>query len=329
MEVTRELVARLPIMTDPNLLVGAGTLDDAGVYKLTDQLALVMTLDLFPPVVDDPLHYGRIAAVNSLSDVFAMGGTPLAAMNIFCYPFNDIPPDVAGEVLMGGSQKIQEAGAVLAGGHTMRDTEFKYGLAVIGTIHPDKIARNQGALVGDDLILTKALGIGIITTAVKQRLDESLVKAPLEQAIASMEQLNKEASLSMMEVGVHAATDVTGFGLLGHGWEMAENSDVALEISASTLPVIPGTLELLRKGALSGGSKKNRSYLQPRSQVEDGSEELFDIACDAQTSGGLLIALPADKSSLLLEKLKERGVEGYKIGKVVEPRGNIRVFFNS
>jgi selenide,water dikinase len=317
MEATRELVAGLPIITNPNLLVGADTLDDAGVYKISEDMALVLTLDLFPPVVDDPLHYGRISAVNSLSDVYAMGGTPIAVMNIFTYPFHEVAPEVGRQILLGGGEKIKEAGAVLAGGHTMRDSEFKYGLSVVGTVHPQKIIKNMGAKEGDDLVLTKPLGIGIITTAIKKELiDEE--NPTLQKAIQSMEQLNRASAEAMQETGVHAATDVTGFGLLGHAYTMAQNSKVSFEFFSEKIPIIPGSLDFLNKGAWSGGSQKNKETVEKITEKAKGiSEELFKIACDAQTSGGMFVSIASEKTKKFLETLRKKGVEGHIIGRVL------------
>lgn len=306
------------MISSEKLLVGAGTLDDAGVYQLDESTGLVLTVDLFPPVVDDPLHYGRIAAANSLSDVYAMGGTPLAALNIFTYPFEEISSDIAAEILRGGLEKIGEAGAVLAGGHTMRDTEIKYGLAVIGRVSPDEIVANAGARPGDVLFLTKPLGIGIITTAQKKDLIDESNQSWLEGAIEVMETLNRVGGEVMAQVGVHGATDITGFGLVGHALEMATASEVTLEIDGSALPLLPGTMELLNQGCLSGGSVKNRATLEGDTHFLTPPSSRYDVACDAQTSGGLLIAVAREKAEDLSQKLQAQGLYHHPIGRVLD-----------
>ncbi|RME02405.1 MAG: selenide, water dikinase SelD [Planctomycetota bacterium] len=328
MEATRDLVSKLPQIANDKLLVGSGTLDDASVYQLHKDLAIVLTVDLFPPVVDSPLHYGRIAAANSLSDVYAMGGEPMAVMNIFTYPFEQIKAEIAAEILQGGAEKAQEAGAVLAGGHTMRDTEIKYGLAVVGHIHPQKIFQNSTAQAGDDLVLTKPLGIGVITTALKK---EILTEEDhrLKRALEVMERLNAKASQAMRQVEAHAATDITGFGLLGHAWEMASASGVSLEIYASKLPVLEGTEELLKKGCLSGGSKKNRKAIEKHLQQQTEENALLDIACDAQTSGGLLISLEPSRTKALLQTLQQAGQTAWKIGKVLPADNEPKIYWKT
>ena len=290
------MVAKLFSQTSSKLLVGADTLDDAAAYQLSPTQALLFTVDLFPPVVENPRKYGRIAAANSLSDIFAMGGEPFLALNIFAFPPKEIPPSVVEEILKGGMEKVEEAGAILAGGHTMRDEEVKYGLCVAGFAHPEKIITNSNAQPGDVLLLTKPLGTGILTTALKKGLLESEKDwQALEVAMDVMEQLNQKAAQAMVEVGAHSATDVTGFGLLGHALEMAEASQVTLEIWANALPLLPRVRELLQKDTLSGGSKRNQKVLESKVKGKEADPDLFAIACDAQTSGGLLIALEENK----------------------------------
>lgn len=314
----------LPPPTDPNLLVGTNTADDAGVYRLSDDLALVQTVDFFTPVVDDPYWFGAIAAANALSDVYAMGGTPLTALNIAAFPVGVLPLDVLAEILRGGAEKVLEAGVTLVGGHTVDDPEPKYGLAVTGTIHPDRIITNAGARVGDVLVLTKPLGSGIATTAIKQ----GRAPAPLQEAvIATMARLNRAAAAAMVEVGVHAATDVTGFGLLGHLAEMAAGSGLAAGVSAGSVPLLAGVLDLAGEGVVPGGTYRNLDSLDGRLTVDAGvSERQRLVLGDAQTSGGLLIAVSPDRLEALLAALNRRGESGAPIGRMTaEHAGSITV----
>jgi len=300
-----QVLRQLPKITDPRLLVGTSTADDAAVYRLTEDLALVQTVDVFTPVVDDPYHYGAISAANALSDVYAMGGRPLLALNIVGFPRAKLPLSVLEEILRGGADKASEAGVLIAGGHSIDDPEPKYGLAVTGTVRPDKVIRNVGARGGDQLILTKPLGIGVLTTGIKQGKTSS---AAVAEAIRIMETLNREASEAMVEVGVHAATDVTGYGLLGHLYEMTSGSRVRARIWSSRVPILQEATRLVLDGAIAGGTSRNFEYLKPRvtfAGMDEGDQLLL---CDAQTSGGLLIAVAADRLDALTSALQRRGV---------------------
>lgn len=303
--------------------MGTGTIDDAAVYRLTDEMAIVQTVDVFTPVVDDPYHYGAISAANALSDIYAMGAKPLLALNIVGFPRGKLPMSVLEQILRGGSDKTIEAGAIIAGGHSIDDPEPKYGLAVTGVVRPDRIVKNVGALPGDQLVLTKPLGIGVITTGIKQ---EKTSAAALDEAITVMEQLNREASEAMIEVGIHAATDVTGFGLLGHLHEMTSGSRVTARISFARVPVLEEARSLVRRGAIAGGTSRNYEYLRPR--VAFSGVDEFDeiILCDAQTSGGLLMAVPRERLESLQAALRRRKIEPAHIGEITgEGDGRIEV----
>ncbi len=314
-----------PLPRDPNVLVATETYDDAGVYRLTDELALVQTVDFFTPVVDDPYLFGQIAAANALSDVYAMGGRPLTALNIVGFPRERLGPEVLAEILRGGAEKVREAGAVLLGGHTVDDDEPKYGLAVTGLVHPDRVLTNAGARPGDQLVLTKPLGVGVITTALKRGA------APPEAVAAAVEAmcaLNAAAAEEAQAVRAHACTDVTGFGLLGHAREMAAGSGVSLRLWADRVPLLPGSLELAEAGHICGGSRNNRRYLEPCVTFAPGVSEVMQaLLGDAITSGGLLIAVPAQRAQELLDRLHDRGVSAAAlVGEVVEgPEGQILV----
>jgi selenide,water dikinase len=300
------------------LLVGISTGDDAGVYRLTPDLAVVNTVDFFTPVVDDPFTYGQIAAANSMSDIYAMGGTPRTALNIVCWPQTGLPPQMLGEILRGGAEKAQEAGAVVVGGHTVADEEVKYGMAVTGTIDPNRIVRNVGAQAGDVLVLTKALGTGVLMTAFKRdRLPADFYDA----AVKSMVELNAAASAAMLKYKVHAATDITGFGLAGHAYGMAQGSGVTLVFEESDLPLLPGALELCRAGMIPGGGARNRQYYAPFMHISDEiADAMADLAFDPQTSGGLLIALPEADAVKLLSELQYSGNLDAAIVGRVEPQ---------
>ena len=285
------------------MLVGTEIPDDAGVYRLGNDLAIVMTVDFFTPIVDDAWTYGEIAAANALSDVYAMGGEPFAALNVAAFPAKseELPLSVLGEILEGGCHKAAEAGVVIIGGHTIDDPEPKYGLAVIGRVHPDRIVRKGGAQPGDRLILTKPLGTGILTTALKQgRIEDSA----LEEAVRSMTTLNRDAARAMQAVGVHAATDVTGFGLLGHLAEMLREPGRGAALSVAAVPTLPGARDLAASGVVPGGTRKNLDAVAPRlksaASVTDTDRLLL---ADAQTSGGLLIAVPPARRHELIERL--------------------------
>lgn len=304
----------MPKVNDPNLLVGITTADDAAVYRLTPDIAIVETVDFFTAVVDDPYTFGQIAAANALSDIYAMGARPLFALNIVGFPSKTLPLKVLEEILRGGSDKVVEAGINIVGGHSIDDPEPKYGLVVTGIVHPDKIVANSTAKAGDSLILTKPLGIGIITTAIKR---EKASQAAIDKAVSVMSALNKNASEAMIEVGVSAATDITGFGLLGHLLEMAQGSSVGARIYLHMVPVIEETWGYAQDGIVPGGSMANLEFVSPSVRWAGGiSEEAKLILSDAQTSGGMLISVPKEKEAILLNELRERGVQGAVIGEI-------------
>jgi selenide,water dikinase len=286
------------------------------VFRLREDLAIVNTVDFFTPIVDDPYTFGAISAANSISDVYAMGGVPKTAMNIVCFPQKDLDKEILGEILRGGADKAAEAGVVVVGGHTVDDPELKYGMSVTGIVDPRRVVRNVGALAGDALLLTKPLGTGILSTALKRgALDE----AGFDVAVRSMAMLNKSAAEAMLGYDVHAATDVTGFALLGHAHEMAYGSGVTLEMVAADLPVFPGVERLVAGGYLTGGCKRNRSYLEGKVAVAPSvSEERAEAAFDPQTSGGLLISVPETQAKSLLADLVARGLgDSRVIGRAV------------
>jgi len=304
----------LPQSTHPDLLIGFNKADDAGVYRLDERTALVQTVDFFPPIVDDPYSFGQIAAANALSDVFAMGGRPLTALNIVGFPLGTMPPHVLTDMLRGGSDKVEEAGAVVVGGHSIKDKELKYGLAITGVVDPNRIVTNAGARPGDQLFLTKALGTGIITTAIKR----NAVSVELTQlVVAQMAALNRTAAELMLQHDVHAATDVTGFGLLGHALEMAQASGVSLRLFANILPILPEALWLAGEGFNPGGADDNRSYLQDKIRIDNRVEKnLQQVLFDPQTSGGLLIAIPPARAEEFSKALQAGGLWDKVIGEV-------------
>ena len=300
-------------MKHPDLLVGGDTRDDAAVYRIGDNTALVLTVDFFPPIIDDPFSFGEIAVANSLSDVYAMGGRPLVALNIVGFPA-EAPKEILGEILRGGHAKAQEADCIIIGGHTVDDKEPKYGLAVVGTVEPGREITNAGCQPGDNLILTKPLGTGIITTAAKQDATEPGV---VDGAVAVMSTLNRAASEAMIKVGVNACTDITGFGLIGHLNPMMVASDTAARINASRVPVIPGTLDLIAKGIAPAGTRRNLKEVGKKVLWhENVSEDTKILLADAQTSGGLLISIAPERMDGLLRELGQAGVEGVAVGEV-------------
>jgi selenide,water dikinase len=287
-----ELVCALPVDADPNLLVGLAPADDAAVYRLDDERALVFTVDFFPPIVDDPADFGAIAATNALNDIFAMGATPLVALSVAAFP-EALPGAAVAAVLGGAAAKVREAGGVLAGGHTLRDEEPLYGLAVVGTVSPDAIWTKGGAEPGDQLYLTKPLGTGLVVHGRKEgRVDDETLAPVIEQ----MKLLNAEVAALLRGIGPHAVTDVTGFGLLGHAYELASRSGVRVELDANLLPVIPAALELARAGVATGGDSRNREYVGDALEVDGVSAEQLTVAFDPQTAGGLLVSLPPGKT---------------------------------
>jgi selenide, water dikinase len=310
-----QVLRHLPAVNDPNLLVGTET--HAGVYRLTDELAIVQTIDFFPPVVNDPFIYGQIAAANALSDVYAMGGQPRTALNLVGYPDDKEPLDWLGEILRGGAERCQTAGAVVVGGHTVRDVEIKFGLSVTGTIHPQRILTNAAARPGDRLVMTKALGTGFVTTAHKA---DACPKELFDVACASMVQLNAVGRDAMLEVGAHAATDITGFGLAGHAYEMAQGSKTTLVFELSRLPLLPGAERLARRPYLTRASATNASYVAPGLRIEGKPDPVrLEFFYDAQTSGGLLISVPAEKAEALVASAQAKGsAVACIVGEVVE-----------
>ena len=320
--VLAQLLGDLHVLQDPKLLVGFDKSDDASVYQVTEDLALVQTVDFFPPIADDPYTFGAIAAANALSDVYAMGGEPRLALNIMAVP-KDLPREAVHEILRGGYEKAYEAGVIITGGHSILDPEPKYGLAVTGFVHPQKVLTNSGARPGDVLLLTKPLGIGVLTTANKAGLLEPETLAYANQLMTT---LNKVARDVMVQYRVHACTDVTGFGLLGHGTEMAQGSGVELHIDTAGITVIPAALEFARMGVLPEGMYRNRSFAE--AQVDPGSVplELQDLLYDPQTSGGLLMAVHPEDADALLAELSGKVPAAQRIGTVESYRGGKRIF---
>ena len=305
--------------------MGIAGAEDAGVYKLTEDLAVIQTLDFFTPIVDDPYTFGQVAAANALSDVYAMGGRPITAMNIVCFPVKTMDMAILKDILKGSLDKLMEAEVTLVGGHSVEDNELKYGLSITGIIHPNKVLRNTGARAGDKLILTKSLGTGIINTSLKGDMasDEAVAKA-----IDCMTTLNRTASELMPDYDVSACTDVTGFGLLGHACEMVEGTDIGVKIYAQSVPYIPEAAEYAKMGFLPGGLHRNRDFREHMVQIEQSVPEyLQDILYDPQTSGGLVIAVSESHAAGLLKKLSDAGIADAKmIGEVVaQPKGKIAV----
>ncbi|MBF8267988.1 MAG: Selenide, water dikinase [Dehalococcoidia bacterium] len=310
------MLRQLPAFESPDLLVGTETGDDAAVYRVSGDLALVLTVDFFPPIVDDPWHFGAIAAANSFSDVYAMGGRPILALNMVCFPVG-LSLDILGEILKGAAAKAQEAGVLIVGGHTIDDQDPKYGMAVTGFIEPGRQVTNASARVGDRLVLTKPLGTGIITTAGKAGVAEPAI---LSRAIQVMSALNRASSEAMMEVGVNACTDVTGFGFLGHLRGMVEASGVGARVHFSRVPLIEGTWELVERGIAPGGTRRNLESVDKVAWWDPSiSQEAKLVLCDAQTSGGLLMSVSSEKLPQLMKALSQRGVrEAVIVGEIVE-----------
>lgn len=309
----------MPQSVHPNLLVGYNTADDAGIYKLDDQTALVQTVDFFPPIVDDPYFFGQIAAANALSDVYAMGGRPITALNIVGFPSSTMPGKILNEILRGGMDKIVEAGAVVVGGHSIKDKELKYGVAVTGIIHPDRIKTNASARAGDILFLTKPLGTGIITTGIKRQVvDQALT----DRVIQQMATLNRAAAELMLQFDAHSATDITGFGLLGHAYEMASASKVSIRFDSSVIPLLPEAVRLAGDGMNPGGANDNRAFLAGRVRVKEGLDKnLEHVLYDPQTSGGLFVAIPPDRADGFAAALRDQGMPHRPIGVVVPFEG--------
>lgn len=306
----------------PALLVGLDAPDDAAIYRVNDEQAIISTVDFFPPVVDDPYAFGAIAAANAMSDVYAMGGEVLFAINLAAFPDN-LDLSILTDILRGGADRVRAAGAVIAGGHTIKDQEPKYGLAVTGMIHPDRIMTKGGARPGDDLVLTKPLGVGVITTALKRGQHQ---QADVDAAIDSMMLLNRAAAQAAVAAGVHAMTDITGYSLLGHAHEMAHLSQVDMQVSFAALPWLPGALRYAELGAFPGGAATNMDYYRRFVQFEGSLSETLQLLCyDPETSGGLLIAVAPDKAAALEAEFSARGVRDVRIGTVTEGSGRITV----
>ena len=297
-----QVLSKLPIQTSENVIVGFDTADDAGVFRLSDDVALVQTLDFFTPVADDPFVYGQVAAVNSLNDVYAMGGTPLTALSIVCYPQQG-DWDVLGEILAGGQSAMNAEKVIVLGGHSVDDQEMKFGYSVTGTVHPSRVITNAGAMPGDVVVLTKPIGTGAINTAVKNGIARV---GTIEAAIAAMTTSAGPASKLMQEIGAHACTDVTGFGLLGHAYEMAKASGVTMKIDSPSVPLLPDVLELISEGMLTRGDKNNRIYVGETVHIADAvSAEMQSALFDPQTAGGLLISLSKDNAELFLARMPD------------------------
>ncbi len=310
-----DTLASLTQSKHPDLLVGFNKADDAGVFRISSDLALVQTVDFFPPIVDDAYQFGQIAAANAVSDIYAMGGKPLTALNIVCFPINKLPAEILTRVLEGAGSKLDEAGAVVLGGHSIKDTELKFGVAVTGIISPKKVITNSGAQIGDKLFLTKPLGTGIITTGIKRNAVSHDI---VERVIASMIKLNKTGCELMIKHGAHAATDITGYGLLGHAYEMASGSNVSINLFSNKIPLIDGAKELAAQGILTGGADGNREFLEGKVSIpKEFDKNLEHVLFDPQTSGGLLIAMPAKKVDEFSQALKKNHLYSEVIGEVV------------
>jgi selenide, water dikinase len=312
-QVLRLLPKQDPV---PELLVGHETSDDAGVYQLTDSIALIQTIDYFTPIVDDPYMFGQIAAANALSDVYAMGGQPKTVLNIVGYPVKKLGPDILAEILRGAADKVKEAGAITVGGHSIDDQEPKFGLSVTGIVHPDHVWKNVGAKPDDVLVLTKPIGVGIMTTGIKRGVVTLEQESEVTQTMAS---LNKIAAEILTDFTPHAVTDVTGFGLLGHGSEMARGSDVSFKIDYNHVPLLDGTYELAVKGVIPGGSKANHKWLEDEVDYGTISSDEQYILCDAITSGGLLVAMKEEEANKYVRQLHNAGLQRSSIiGRVTE-----------
>src|SRR5699024_3344717 len=322
--LTEVLHSLPPTVDNPNLLVGLDTSDDAGVYRLNDTTAIVQTVDFFTPIVDDPYDFGQVAAANAISDVYAMGAKPITALNIVAFPIGSLHKSILSDILRGAGDKLKEANIALVGGHSIDDEEPKFGLAVTGVIHPDKIKTNAGAKPGDQLILTKPIGVGNYSSALKKGL---IYDEEIEHVTKVMTTLNKTAAETADNYQVHASTDVTGFGLLGHASEMAAGSEVGLTISQSKVPVLPRAKELAEEGTIPGGSKNNYNHLKDIvTYPEEMSQVDRWILCDAVTSGGLLMSVDKDDAASFVKDLQEKGVDAHIIGEVTkENKGKMTV----
>ncbi len=317
-EILSQVLRNIKKSSDENLLVGLEHSDDAAVYKLNEETAIIQTLDFFTPIVDDPYDFGQIAAANALSDIYAMGGEPLLALNIVCFP-DTLEPSVLSEILRGGQDKVEEAGCILGGGHSVVDSEPKYGLSVTGLVDPNKIMANNTAKLGDVLILTKPLGVGIINTAIKQK---KASKEAMDMAIKSMKTLNKYAKDACKNLNVHSITDITGFGLGGHAIEMAEASELSFIIDSKKIIYIDEARDFAKQGVVPGGAAKNKKFFIDRCEIKDSVENyMHSIIFDPQTSGGLLISVDKKDAETILDRLKDSDIESAIIGEVIEYKG--------
>jgi selenide,water dikinase len=317
-----QVLRRLPPQRHPDLLVGTDTYDDAGVFRISDEVALVQTTDFFPPLVDDPFVFGRIAAANALSDIYAMGGVPLTALNLVGWPDQQLPYEVLAEILRGGADACAEAGCVIVGGHSVRDREIKYGLSVTGKVHPQRIVTNASARPGDKLVLTKPLGTGVLCSAAK---GGKLPQAELAEAIAVMSALNKGACEAALAIGINSMTDITGFGLIGHAYEMAEGSEVTFTLRAPAVPLMAHVMEMAEQGVITRAAHAARKFLGPKLLIDNVAETLADVLCDAQTSGGLLISVPGERCDALVAELKARGTSCEAVVGEVDIARHVRI----
>lgn len=316
-----EALKSVPQSSHPDLLVGFNKADDAGIFRINDRQALVQTVDFFPPIVDDPYWFGQIAAANALSDIFAMGGRPLTALNIVGFPSN-LPLSILGDILRGGAEKVEEAGAVVVGGHSIKDKELKYGVSVTGIIDLDKIITNSGAKPGDKLFLTKPLGTGLITTGIKRN---AVAPELIDLVTRQMATLNRPAAELMVRFAANAATDITGYGLLGHAFEMASGSEVSIRIFSANLPLLPEAMALAGAGMIPGGAKDNRDYLQGHLRIAAGIDKnLEHVLFDPQTSGGLFIAISEEHIEPFMQAAAEAGLLAALVGQV-EPLGDVHL----
>ncbi len=321
-----EVLSKLPISTDPRLLVDVNTHDDAGVYKINDETALIFTTDFFPPICSDGYEFGEIAAANSLSDVYAMGGTPLLALNLMMFSHEKIPLDVSGEILKGGQDKVSEAGALIVGGHTIDDHPPKYGLAVVGTVHPDRLITNAGALANDILVLTKSIGTGALVSGQKNGL---CGHEDYRRALKQMKHLNRHGASLAFKYGVNSMTDITGFGLAGHAMKMAEASGVSFRMRTRQIPLLPGAYGVYEKGSIPGATFRNLEFTSEHMHFTRGVDyNMKMLVHDAQTSGGLLMTVNPDHAGLLLEELNrlDPGISAVEIGEVL-PESPRRIYF--
>jgi selenide,water dikinase len=312
----------LPAIDDPRLLVGSGTFDDAGVVRLSDDVALVQSVDFFTPVVDDPFDFGRIAAANALSDIYAMGAEPLSALAVCAFPAGTLSLATLQRILAGGLDTLQRDGVLVVGGHTVKGPELNYGLAVTGTVHPDRVLTNAGARAGDLLLLTKPIGSGVLATALKNDNLPAEQEAPLVESMAAT---NRTAGRAAAAAGAHALTDITGYGLVGHGLELAAASGVTLEIDASRLPLLPGAHHAAATGKDFGGLKANRAWAEQRSNLSEVGEVTAKLLCDPQTSGGLLVALDPAAEERFVTACRDGGVTATAIGRAVDGDGTARI----